>query len=119
MKKHLRILYGCDDRYELTTNTVKVCRPFFNSIKILNSGPVEFRNRLQQGVGSDIEVLQLKQFFEIETCRRAQIRDIPYDDWVMWLDADETPSPILLFNLDKTTQMCEDSGYTLIKYWDI
>ena len=118
MKKHLRILYGCDDRYELTINTIKVCRSYFDSIGVLNAGLLEFKDRLQQGIGPDVTVTQFKQFFEIESARRSQIRDIPWDDWVMWLDADETPSPSLLENLDRITTHCEENNYDLVKfYW--
>ena len=116
MKKHLRILYGCDDRFELTTRTVQVCRPYFDSIRILNSGPSEFRDRLQKAVGS-IEVTQFKQFFEIESCRRSQIKDVPWNEWVMWLDADETPSPLLLAHLDETVDYCEKNSYDLVRYY--
>ncbi len=116
MKKHLRILYGCDDRYELVTNTVKVCKPYFDSIRILNSGPHEFRERLQKAVG-DVEVTQLKQFFEIESCRRAQVKDVPWNDWVMWLDADETPSPTLLASIDKDVDYAESHNIDLIRYY--
>jgi hypothetical protein len=78
---------------------------------------VEFRDRLQQAMGSDVVVEQFHQFFEIESCRRAQLRSVPWDEWVMWLDADETPSPTLLANMRATVYHAEANGIDLIKYY--
>ena len=115
MKKHLRILYGCDDRFELTINTINVSKQYFDTCGIINVGPVEFKDKLQQAVGIDVKVDQFYQFFELESARRAQLRDIPFDDWVMWIDADETPSPSLLRDLNKTTEFCELNNYDCVR----
>lgn len=115
MRKHLRILYGCDDRYQVVANTVKVCENYFDTIQIINSGPEEFAEHIRSRV--NVEVTQFNQFFEIESCRRAQIKDIPWNDWVMWLDADETPSVQLLYHLDENVDFCERNGIDLIRYY--
>jgi hypothetical protein len=78
---------------------------------------VEFRDRIQAAVGEDVFVEQFHQFFEIESCRRAQLRSVPWDEWVMWLDADETPSPTLLANLRATVDHAEANEVDLIKYY--
>jgi len=95
MKKHLRILYGCDDRFDIVINTVNVCEKYFDSITILNSGPAEFYEKLTNAVTGKVVVRQLNKFLEIESCRRAMVDDVPENEWVLWLDADERPSPEL------------------------
>lgn len=115
MKKHLRILYGCDDRYEITSATAKVCLPYFDTIKIINAGPQEFYERLRQGVPSEVKVQQLHRFLEIESCRRALIDEVPQNEWVLWLDADERPSKELLANLDKLVSDADANGYDIIR----
>ena len=69
MKKHLRILYGCDDRFEIVVNTVKVCENYFDSISVLNSGPKEFYTKLRNSVPEKVSVIQLEKFLEIESCK--------------------------------------------------
>ncbi len=115
MKKHLRILYGCDDRFDIVINTAKVCEKHFDSIVILNSGPKEFYERLKNNVSSNIEVKQLEKFLEIESCRRAMIEDVPTNEWVLWLDADERPSPELLNNLDDVLKLADEDNYNIIR----
>ena len=115
MKKHLRILYGCDDRFDIVINTAKVCEKHFDSIVIINSGPKEFYERLKNNVSSNIEVKQLEKFLEIESCRRAMIEDVPANEWVLWLDADERPSPELLNNLDDVLKLADEDNYNIIR----
>lgn len=115
MKKHLRILYGCDDRFEIVINTVKVCEKYFDSITILNSGPKEIYEKLRKNVSEKIKVTQLEKFLEIESCRRAIIDDVPLNEWVLWLDADERPSPELLKDFDNMLTLAEDGNYNIIR----
>lgn len=115
MKIHLRILYGCDDRYEISTNTINVCESYFDTTKILNAGPKEFYDKLRNGVSANVKVEQLEKFLEIESARRALIDDVPLNDWVLWLDADERPSEELLINLRKLIETAEIKGFDSIK----
>lgn len=115
MKKHLRILYGCDDRYEITSATATVCLPYFDTIKIVNAGPHEFFNRLRSGVPPQVKIQQLHRFLEIESCRRALIDDVPQNEWVLWLDADERPSPELLADLDAVVTKADTTGCDIIR----
>lgn len=115
MKKHLRILYGCDDRFEITSATAKVCLPYFDTIRILNAGPHEFYQRLRDGVPPEVKVQQLHKFLEIESSRRAMIDDVPQNEWVLWLDADERPSKELLADLDNVVTHFDQNGYDIIR----
>ena len=42
MKKHLRLLYGADDRFQFVSETVKFCHEYFDTVRILNTGLKEF-----------------------------------------------------------------------------
>lgn len=104
MKIHLRILYGCDDRLEYVKDCVEVCKDYFDSIGITNSGPKEFYDKLSNTFDSNISINHLNNFLDIESARRLQLSDVPENDWVLWLDADERPSQDLLDNI---RNMCE------------
>jgi hypothetical protein len=108
MKKHLRILYGCDDRFEITKKTVELCQGHFDTITILNSGPIEFFEKLRNNLSAN--VIQFNKFIELESARRALFCNIPINDWVLWLDADERPSKELLENIDNIITIAENGG---------
>ena len=67
MKIHLRILYGCDDRLEYVKDCVEVCKDYFDSIGITNSGPKEFYDKLSNTFDSNISINHLNNFLDIET----------------------------------------------------
>jgi len=116
MKKHLRILYGCDDRFDIVINTVNVCEKYFDSITILNSGPAEFYEKLTNAVTGKVVVRQLNKFLEIESCRRAMVDDVPENEWVLWLDADERPSPELLNDFDNVLNLAEKENFNVVRF---
>lgn len=116
MKKHLCILYGCDDRKEIVNDTLLVCNKWFDSITILNSGPKEFSKNILSELYLNVRIIDLNYFLEIESCRRAMISTIPDGDWVMWLDADERPSLELLKNLDSIISSAEENKYNVIRF---
>jgi len=108
MKKHLRILYGCDDRFEITKKTVELCQGYFDTITILNSGPIEFLEKLKNNLSAN--VIQFNKFIELESTRRAVFHNIPINDWVLWLDADERPSKELLKNIESIISIAENEN---------
>lgn len=105
MKKHLRILFGCDDRFEITKKTVELCQEYFDTTTVLNSGPVEFLDKLKNNLYCN--VIQFNKFIELESTRRALLDNIPINDWVLWLDADERPSKEFLQNIDYLIEIAE------------
>lgn len=114
MKIHLRILYGCDDRLEYVKDCVEVSKNYFDSISITNSGPKEFYDKLVNTFGSDLSINHLNSFWDIESARRLQLSDVPENDWVLWLDADERPSQDLLDNIRKICEQAEEEKYHII-----
>jgi len=109
-RKHLRILYGCDDRFQLTVDTVKVCLPYFDTVRVINSGPSEFYQKLRDALPLSAEIEQLNWFLEIESARRAMAWSVPWDEWFVWLDADHRPSQAFLENLDDRIELAEKNG---------
>ena len=47
MKIHLRILYGADDRFLFVKNTIDVCQKYFDTIRVVNTGPIELEKQFQ------------------------------------------------------------------------
>lgn len=62
MKKHLRILYGADDRFELVKETIGVCLGYFDTIRISNSGPRSLSEKLRKSLHPSVVVEDLNHF---------------------------------------------------------
>lgn len=114
MKIHLRILLGPDRRYNLIKNTVSVCKTYFDTIGVLNAGPELFYNEMRAMLTDDVNVIHHPDFFDIECARRHLIADVPENNWVLWLDGDETPSPMFLENMRNIVDECERDGINVI-----
>lgn len=114
MKIHLRILLGPDKRYQLIKNTVDVCDGHFDSIGVLNAGPQLFYEEIRAILPEKINVVHHPDFFDIECARRHLIADVPEDDWVLWLDGDETPSPMFLNNMRHIVEECESNDKNVV-----
>lgn len=115
MKIHLRILYGCDDRLNYTKDCIEVSKGYFDTIGITNTGPIEFFEKLKNSFSSDVLIRHHHNFMDIESSRRLLIDDVPWDDWVLWLDADERPSQNLLTNIQRITTEADSEGVKTIK----
>lgn len=110
MKTHLRILYGADDRFQIVRQTIDVCKDYFSSIKIINSGPLELEKKFVD-LPNNTTIETLNFFFgDLESARNALLYDVDVGDYVLWLDADERPSQHLLNNLDKIVFELESTG---------
>lgn len=114
MKIHLRILLGPDRRYNLISNTVRVCKDYFDTIGVLNAGPELFYREIRTILSEDVNVTHHPDFFDIECARRHLISDVPENDWVLWLDGDETPSQSFLDNIKKMVSECETDNKNVI-----
>lgn len=110
MKIHLRILYGADDRFQIVKQTIDVCKDYFDTIKIVNSGPIELERKFND-LPNNTSIETLNYFFgDLESARNALIHDVDLGDYILWLDADERPSQSLLDNLDKIIFKLEKTG---------
>ena len=114
MKIHLRILLGPDRRYNLIKNTIDVCKNHFATIGVLNAGPELFYHEMCKLLPEDVNVVHHPDFFDIECARRHLIADVPIDDWVLWLDGDETPSPMFLENMQRMVIESEHNNRNVI-----
>lgn len=114
MKTHLRILLGPDRRYNLIKNTTLVCKDYFNTIGVLNAGPKFYYDEISQILPEYVNIRHHPDFFDIECARRDLLSDVPIDDWVMWLDGDETPSFIFLENMHNIIEECENNDYNVV-----
>lgn len=115
IKLHLRILYGCDNRLKDVTECISVSREYFDTVGITNTGPIEFYENLKQELPDDILINHQTAFFDIDTSRRLLISDVPHDDWVLWLDADERPSQELLSNIRNICESSDSEGVCIIQ----
>jgi len=119
MKKHLRILYGADDRLDLVRETINVCIGYFDTIRISNSGPKILSEKLRQLIPSSVIVEDLNHFLgDLDSARRSLYHDVPNNEWFMWLDSDERPSQILLDNLDNLIFQAELENSTFISFYN-
>ena len=108
MKKHLRILYGADDRRELVRDTLSVSYKYFDSVRVVNCGPTRFD---VSDISPNIIVEQIPHFHgDIGMCRKHFFYDVDLGDWVLWLDSDERPSQRLLDHLDEVIASCEEKN---------
>jgi len=107
MNFHLRILYGADDRYQIVRQTLDVSKDYFKTIRVVNSGPDELKNRFHD-LPDNTTVETLNYFFgDLESARNSMLYDVPVGDYVLWLDADERPSQLLLENLQEIGEEAE------------
>jgi hypothetical protein len=115
MKRILSILYGIDDRFKLVSDTVNVCKSHFDIIRIINSGPPEFQSKLG-AICPKIELKQVEFYHgDKEMCWRAHYYGLDEGDWLLWLDADERPSPLWLASMDEMIAECEVCGKTSVR----
>jgi hypothetical protein len=120
MKLHLRILYGADDRLQIVKDTVNVCCDYFDTVKIVNSGPKELSTSLRKFVNKKVQIEDLNYFFgDLDAARRSLYHDIPCGDWFMWLDSDERPTQDLLENLNELIHQCETEGVTTCSFYNL
>ena len=119
MKKHLRILYGSDDRFQLVKETIDVCYGYFDTIRISNTGPKTLSIKLRECLPSSVIVEDLDHFLgDLDSARRSLYYDLPENDWFMWLDSDERPTQILLDNLDNLISDAEKENASFISFYN-
>lgn len=111
MKTHLRILYGADDRFQMVTQTLDVCKDYFDTIRVVNSGPAELAKQFKK-IPQNASIETLNFFFgDLESARNAFLYDVDIGDYVLWLDADERPTQHLLNNIDRIIHELEETKF--------
>lgn len=116
MKIHLRILYGADDRFLFVKNTIDVCQKYFDTIRIVNAGPIELEKKFQN-LPPNV-VVETMNFFcgDLEVARNCFLYDVDVNDYVLWLDADERPTQYLLDNLKNIVDVCESNNRFIVRF---
>jgi hypothetical protein len=115
MNLHLRILYGPDNRAEIVKQTIRVCRPHFCTIRLLNTGRHE--NASQFCEPPSLQVTNLSFWYnDTENVIRNMWSDVPEDDWMMWLDSDERPSQAFLTGLESIAHESHRDGINQLRF---
>lgn len=115
MKKILSILYGIDDRFDIVKNTIQVCEPYFDKIHIVNSGIVEFEEKLKK-IHNKVEIRTIENYHgDKEFCWRAHYYGLDDGDWLLWLDSDERPSQFFLNDIDHIIQECDSNNLSNVR----
>jgi len=105
MNKNVSILVGADNRYPIVNYTLKRISSYFDKILIVFNCPLEYEHLYDFKKYKNVHVVYIKRFYgDLEPCRRATYKNLPKNEWFLWLDSDETPSQLLLSNLDKVIE---------------
>lgn len=95
---HLCLLTGADNRVGCLRDTVRVSHHYFAAVHLIDTGSTDETESLGQ--------LDFVNYQRLPNWRdhwplayAAALRDIPVNDWLLFLDSDERPSQHLLDNL--------------------
>jgi len=116
MKIHLKFIYGCDDRYEITKNVIPLCKDYFDYIVIYNCGNRNSTCKFEN-LPDNCKIEYFDSFMgDMESVLRGMLKTVVVGDWLMWLDADEIPSQIMLDNIKKDVDFLEKNGYNSCRF---
>jgi len=96
MNVHLRINYGCDKRFYLTKDTIRLCHPYFETIRVLVTSD-ESDYQMLKSLESEYPKLKVTKtaipyYGDFESVHRNLLWDVPEDEWIHLLDSDERPT---------------------------
>ncbi|MDB5388805.1 MAG: hypothetical protein JWM11_4451 [Planctomycetaceae bacterium] len=95
---HLCIMAGADNRYKYLLDTVRLSQPFFAAIHIIDTGSTDETESL--GQFRNVRHRRLHGWKDNWPLAYSQaVRDVPDQDWFLFLDSDERPSQLLLDHL--------------------
>jgi glycosyltransferase involved in cell wall biosynthesis len=92
---HFRLLAGGDNRYGYLADTVRVSRPYFRSIRIVDTGSTDDTDTLGNLDGVWYHALP-DWNDNWPYAYMTSIDDVPMGDWFLFLDSDERPGQRLL-----------------------
>ena len=111
IKKNLSILVGADNRYPIVNHTLQVCNRFFDLITIIYNCPSEYMHLYEFNKYQNVHVIHIDGFIgEFESCIQAMFDNSPKNEWLLRLDADETPSAQLINELDGLIERADKMG---------
>lgn len=116
MKIHLKIIYGCDDRYNLVKEVIPLCKDYWDTITIYNCGVREFTDKFTN-LPSNCRIEYYDGFFgDMESVLRGMASSVPEGEWLMWLDADERPSQLFLDNIRADVAYLEGHNHNVGRF---
>lgn len=116
---YLRIHYGCDDRFNLVSRTIRVSAPYFYQIKVTNFGPDKNSEKFSDLLKEfpNLQVANLGKYYNMnitEDLLRYNFMDIPDGEWGAFLDSDWRFSTSALENMQTEIEACDQEGYNHI-----
>lgn len=113
---YLRIHYGCDDRFNLVSRTIRVSAPYFYQIRVTNFGPDKNTEKFSELLKEfpNLQVVNLGKYYNMnitEDLLRHHFMDIPDGEWGAFLDSDWRFSPYFLENMQKEIEICEQQNF--------
>jgi hypothetical protein len=112
MKLHLIILAGSDNRRQYIVDTIRVCEPHFDFVKLFDTGATD--NTITAILDAPSEK-RLYQFVAPgpnmwHRAYQAAFDSVPVGDWFLFLDSDERPSRPMLDEIRGQVEYLEKIG---------
>lgn len=116
---YLRINYGCDDRFNMVSRTIRVSAPYFKQIRIANLGPDKNSEKFSLLLKEfpNLCISNLGKYYHsniTEDLVRYHYMDIPDGEWGLVLDSDWRLSPYFLEHMQEEIETCEMNGFNHI-----
>lgn len=115
-KVYLRIHYGCDDRFNMVSRTIRVSAPYFHQIRVTNFGPDQNTEKFAGLLAEfpNLQVVNLGKHYHMcitEDLLRHHYMDVPEGEWVAWLDSDWRFPPYFLEHMQEEIDNCEKNNF--------
>lgn len=113
---YLTIHYGCDDRFNMVSKTIRVSAPYFYKVRVANFGPDENSNKFSKLLAEfpNLEVLNLGKYYNMnitEDLLRYSFMNIPDGDWGAFLDSDWRFPQYFLEHMQEEIEICEQQNF--------
>lgn len=119
MRTHLRVNYGCDRRFFILHDTLRVSHNFFDTIRIVTACSDEDHAEAMQfeQISPKIKVERFPTpwYGDMEPLFRNLTWDVPENDWIHFLDSDERPTYDFLLSMGDMIGDAEKEGVNLIR----
>lgn len=94
---HLVMISGADNRAKQINRTFEVCRPYFDTISLTDTGATDDTVAVAEKHGARVFKHELNDLLGL--AHKEALDQIPTGEWVYFCDSDECPSYSLLANL--------------------
>ena len=96
---HWCTMCGADNRYHMLKETIEIIKPYFDKIHIIDNGSTDETANLVQ-LSPKVTYKRIEDWnSNWALCYAQSIRQVCKNEWFMFNDSDERPSPELLKNL--------------------